>query len=211
MNIDIYNLVKSFQKNIILNSISLQVNSGNLYGITGPNGSGKSTFLKCIAGLTSIDSGVIRIGGAQVSSTSKETRKSTFLINHEVGMYGSLTASENLQFFGSLYKKASESTHEILFSVGLKNQADKEIRFFSAGMLQRLKLAVLLLLSPEVILLDEPTSGLDESGIQLFNSFIINWKKERKTVIVVTHDRKWLEKHTNKVSYLIDGNWTELK
>ena len=210
MNIDIDNLVKSFQKNIILNSISLKVNSGNIYGITGPNGSGKSTFLKCIAGLTSIDSGNISIGGAQVSSTSKDTRKSSFLINHEVGMYGSLTPSENLQYFGGLYNKTSDLTHEILSSVGLKYQVDREIRFFSAGMLQRLKLAVLLLLSPEVILLDEPTSGLDESGIQLFNSFIINWKQEKKTIIIVTHDLKWLEKYTNQVGCLIDGSWSEI-
>ncbi len=210
MNIDIDNLVKSFQKNVILNSINLKVNSGNIYGITGPNGSGKSTFLKCIAGLTSIDSGTISIGGSQVSSTSKDTRKRTFLMNHEVGMYGSLTPSENLQYFGSLYNKTSDLTHEILSSVGLKNQVDREIRFFSAGMLQRLKLAVLLLLSPEVVLLDEPTSGLDESGIQLFNSFINNWNQEKKTIIIVTHDLKWLEKYTNQVGFLIDGSWSEI-
>ena len=77
-------------------------------------------------------------------------------------------------------------------------------------MLQRLKLAVLLLLSPEVILLDEPTSGLDESGIQLFNSFINNWKQEKKTIIIVTHDLKWLEKYTNQVGFLIDGSWSEI-
>ena len=188
MNLQVTNLSKSFYYSPVFQSFSLKIESGEKIGLSGPNGSGKTTLLKMISGIMSIDSGEIRIGENVV-----------YYLGHSVGLYPGLTGHENLAFISGLYGKTSRNISDILIKVRLDSAQDKLVKFYSQGMLQRLKLATAIILDPDILLLDEPLTGLDVDGIKLFESVIIEWNELRKTMIIVSHDSDWLRTNTDRI------------
>ena len=173
--------------------------SGEKIGLSGPNGSGKTTLLKMISGIMSIDSGEIRIGENDVNPDDPDPRKNLYYLGHSVGLYPGLTGHENLAFISGLYGKTSRNISDILIKVKLDSAQDKLVKFYSQGMLQRLKLATAIILDPDILLLDEPLTGLDVDGIKLFESVIIEWNELRKTMIIVSHDSDWLRTNTDRI------------
>ena len=196
MNLKIIGLKKTFYNQIVLDSINLEIRPGKTVGLIGPNGSGKTTLLKCISGISSIDSGLIKIGSETILPSNENSRKSTYFIGHENGMYSSLTAYENLKFIASIYNVKS-NINSIIENAGLSDAANKIIDFFSQGMMQRLKLASCALISPSVLLLDEPLSGLDQDSRKYFINLLKLWKREEKTIVMSSHDINFLKKYTN--------------
>ena len=162
MNLQVTDLSKSFYRSPVFKSFSLQVESGEKIGLSGPNGSGKTTLLKMISGIMSVDSGEIKIGENIVNPDESAARKYLYYLGHSVGLYPGLTAIENLSFIAGLYKKNDFSIKNIVNKVGLHDTENKLVKFYSQGMLQRLKLATALILNPDILLLDEPTSSLDK-------------------------------------------------
>ena len=199
MNIQIENLTKSFYKTPILKNFSLIIDSGESVGIFGPNGSGKTSLLKMICGIMSIDSGKIKIDDLIIHPEKTESRKDVYYLGHSVGLYPSLTGEENIDFLSKLYGIIKGDIDNVLTKVGLKNDGGKLVKFYSQGMLQRLKLAVVITLTPRVLLLDEPKTGLDENGISLFDELFTDWKNKNKTMFIVSHDREWLRLHTDRI------------
>tara|TARA_A100001037_G_C15152527_1_gene640423 strand:+ start:4033 stop:4644 length:612 start_codon:yes stop_codon:yes gene_type:complete len=199
MNIQIENLTKSFYKTPILKNFSLKIDSGESVGIFGPNGSGKTSLLKMICGIMSIDSGKIKIDDLIIHPEKTESRKDVYYLGHSVGLYPSLTGEENIDFLSKLYGIIKGDIDNVLTKVGLKNDGGKLVKFYSQGMLQRLKLAVVITLTPRVLLLDEPKTGLDENGISLFDELFTDWKNKNKTMFIVSHDREWLRLHTDRI------------
>jgi len=199
MNIQIENLTKSFYKTPILKNFSLKIDSGESVGIFGPNGSGKTSLLKMICGIMSIDSGKIKIDDLIIHPEKTESRKDVYYLGHSVGLYPSLTGEENIDFISKLYGIIKVDIDNVLTKVGLKNDGGKLVKFYSQGMLQRLKLAVVITLTPRVLLLDEPKTGLDENGISLFDELFTDWKNKNKTMFIVSHDREWLRLHTDRI------------
>lgn len=199
MNLQVTNLSKSFYYSPVFQSFSLKIESGEKIGLSGPNGSGKTTLLKMISGIMSIDSGEIRIGENDVNSDDPDPRKNLYYLGHSVGLYPSLTGHENLAFISGLYGKTSRNISDILIKVKLGSVQDKLVKFYSQGMLQRLKLATAIILDPDILLLDEPLTGLDVDGIKLFESVIIEWNELRKTMIIVSHDSDWLRTNTDRI------------
>ena len=199
MNIQIENLTKSFYKTPILKNFYLKIDSGESVGIFGPNGSGKTSLLKMICGIMSIDSGKIKIDGLIIHPDKTESRKDVYYLGHSVGLYPSLTGEENIDFISKLYGRIKGDIDNVLSKVGLKNDGKKLVKFYSQGMLQRLKLAVVITLTPRVLLLDEPKTGLDENGISLFDELFTDWKNKNKTMFIVSHDREWLRLHTDRI------------
>jgi ABC-type multidrug transport system ATPase subunit len=165
----------------------------------GPNGSGKTTLLKMISGIMSIDSGEIKIGENIVNPDESAARKYLYYLGHSVGLYPGLTAIENLSFIAGLYKKNDFSIKNIVNKVGLHDTENKLVKFYSQGMLQRLKLATALILNPDILLLDEPLAGLDAEGIQLFESLYTEWRGGGKTMLIVSHDPDWLSSKTDRI------------
>jgi ABC-2 type transport system ATP-binding protein len=152
-----------------------------------------------ISGIMSIDSGEIRIGENDVNSDDPDPRKNLYYLGHSVGLYPGLTGHENLAFISGLYGKTSRNISDILIKVKLGSVQDKLVKFYSQGMLQRLKLATAIILDPDILLLDEPLAGLDVDGIKLFESVIVEWNELRKTMIIVSHDSDWLRTNTDRI------------
>jgi ABC-2 type transport system ATP-binding protein len=95
--------------------------------------------------------------------------------------------------------KKKTNVEAILEKIGLDKNEKKQIRFFSKGMLQRLKIGACIILDCKILLLDEPIAGLDEEGIKLFYNFYEEWRKSNKTILIVSHDINWLKKNTDRV------------
>jgi len=199
VNLQVTDLSKSFYRSPVFKSFSLQVESGEKIGLSGPNGSGKTTLLKMISGIMSVDSGEIKIGENNVSPDDTAARKNLYYLGHSVGLYPGLTGQENLAFISGLYGNPETNISAVLTKVGLDFNQNKLVKFYSQGMLQRLKLATVLILDPDILLLDEPLAGLDTEGIQLFESLFNGWRTGEKTMLIVSHDRHWLSSKTDRI------------
>jgi len=199
VNLQVTNLSKSFYQSPVFKSFSLKIESGEKIGLSGPNGSGKTTLLKMISGIMSIDSGEIRIGEKDVNPDELDPRKNVYYLGHSVGLYPGLTGHENLKFISGLYGEMSHNISSVLIKVGLDSAQDRLVKYYSQGMLQRLKLASSIILDPDILLLDEPLTGLDAEGIKLFESVLVKWNESRKTIIIVAHDSDWLRINTDRI------------
>ena len=199
MKILIKNLSKSFHHFKVHDNFSLNIKRAEKVGLYGPNGSGKTTLLKIISGIMSFEKGRIEIGDNLVKSENHKVRKYTYYMGHSTGLYLHLTAKENLLFISKIYKNKEFDLDISLKLVGLSNVANRLIKDFSKGMFQRLKLAACIASNCDIILLDEPLSGLDDEGQILFSKIYEDWIKIKKTILMVSHDRSWLESKTDRI------------
>lgn len=199
MSINISSLSKSFSYNKVHDDFSLEIKRGERLGIFGPNGCGKTTLLKIISGIMSFEGGEILINEEYLKPDNPESRRETYYLGHSTGLYRSLTAIENLTFIANLYKKRTSNIKETLKKIGLDKNEKKQIKFFSKGMLQRLKIGACIISDCKILLLDEPISGLDEDGIKLFYNFYEIWRKSNKTILIVSHDINWLKSNTDRI------------
>ena len=199
LSINISSITKSFSHNRVHDNFSLKIKTGERLGIFGPNGCGKTTLLKIISGIMSFEGGEILINEEYLKPDNPESRRETYYLGHSTGFYKSLTAAENLTFIANLYNKKKPNVEIILEKIGLDKNEKKQIRFFSKGMLQRLKIGACIILDCKILLLDEPIAGLDEEGIKLFYNFYEIWKETNKTIVIVSHDINWLKKNTDRV------------
>ena len=181
---------KSFGARQLFTGIHTAVSSGECLSIVGANGSGKSTLLKIIAGFIRPSSGRVEItaDGSLLDAEQRITMMG--LVSPEMTFYHPLSAYENIRFF--LTAQARELSpaiiREHLDNVGLKSQAAKPVAFFSTGMKQRLKFALLLALDPPLLLLDEPASNLDTNGKQMVAAFISAALAAKKTIIIASNE-----------------------
>jgi ABC-type multidrug transport system ATPase subunit len=188
---------KRFNRDWIFRGVDLVFDSGNRYALTGSNGSGKSTLLQLIGGMIQHSEGSIEYFNDSYGSIPIE------LIHQDVSMAApylelveEMTAMEFLDFHQS-FKKLSGSKLEILNAVQLENAAHKQIRYYSSGMKQRLKLAQAIFSEGSILLLDEPTTNLDQSGIDLYEHLLINQVRDRILIISSNEPREY--KHCNHV------------
>ena len=172
--------------------ISFWVNQGELFGILGPNGAGKTTTVKMLSTLLIPTSGKIHIFGQDIIAHTNEIRKRIgFTFGGARGLYGRLTAEENLRYFAELYALPPKTTRkridELLELVNLLERKNDKVETFSSGMQQRLHIARALLHDPEIIFLDEPTVGIDPVGARELRAMVKNLKEHGKTILLTTH------------------------
>lgn len=206
--LEIKNLSKSFGAKLILNDISLEISSGEIYGFLGPNGSGKTTTIKLILGLLEITHGEIRICGLDVKSNFENAIEQVGGIIENPEMYSYLTARENLEQYARMYQKEinTERIDEVLSFVGLAAHADEKISRFSLGMKQRLGVAQAILHKPKLLVLDEPTNGLDPAGIKDLRDLLKRLcKEEGLAVFVSSHLLSELELLCDRVGIINHG------
>ncbi|WP_167956356.1 ABC transporter ATP-binding protein [Anaerosporobacter faecicola] len=187
--ITIESVKKSFGRKTILSDISLNIGRGMIYGLLGPSGCGKSTLVKMIAGISNPDCGRITILGKEMPDFS--CMQQVGYMAQSAALYPTLSAYENLDFFGSLYIPSrslrKERIHEVASLVNLTADLKKPISAFSGGMKQRLSLAITLLPKPAVLLLDEPTVGIDPLLRQAIWKQLRLLRDEGVTILVTTH------------------------
>src|SRR5436190_20526730 len=164
----------------VLRDVSFELGRGGFLVVTGPNGSGKSTLLRLCAGLLAPTEGRIEVEPA---------RGRIGFIGHEPLVYRELTALENLELFGRLYRvpERRERIGMLLERFGLWEARHDRVASYSRGMTQRLALCRVLLHEPELLLLDEPYSALDEAGAALLDEQLRELRGER-TFLLSTHD-----------------------
>ena len=189
MNIHLHSAGKRFNREWIFRKLDYQFLQGKSYAITGTNGSGKSTLLQIIAGATLHSEGIIEYSSAQPNEKTlpENAYKQIAIAAPYLDMVEEMTATEFLTFH-SAFKPLTSTFTEILSAVGLQKAADKQIRYYSSGMKQRLKLAQAFFSQTTVLLLDEPTTNLDEEGIEVYKNL---WKNltVNRLVIVSSNDK----------------------
>jgi ABC-2 type transport system ATP-binding protein len=172
--------------------ISFHVQRGELFGLLGPNGAGKTTTVKMLSTLLLPTAGTISILGRDILRETNTVRKHIgFTFGGARGLYGRLSALDNLRYFAELYALepdvAARRIPELLEVVGLKDRGGDRVETFSSGMQQRLHLARALLHDPELIYLDEPTVGIDPVGARELRAAVKELVARGKTILLTTH------------------------
>jgi len=190
-----------------LKELRLSVAQGEVFGFLGPNGAGKSTTIKILMGLIFPSSGSASLLGSSVSSP--ESRKRVGYLPENPSLYDFLTAREYLDFVGRSFGMSSTEiasrTVEVLEMLQLAEAADRPVRSYSKGMVQRLGLAQALLHDPDLYILDEPMSGLDPIGRSLVKDIIRRLKEKGKTVFFSTHITADVEAVCDRVGIIAKG------
>ena len=211
--LEINSLTKTFNRNKILSDISFQIKYGTVIGLEGENGSGKTTLFKIISGIMKPNNGSGKLADYPIFKSNYEYRKHLVFWSHDPQFYGSLTGFENIKLF---LKLRSESKKIKLINFYAEKYAidlhiKKEIRDYSFGQIQRLKLVLLSVSDWTLALLDEPDSGMDENGKFLLKNFILDSKNNNKTFFISSHNKDWLnnfidQKYSLKNTQLINND-----
>lgn len=194
-----------------LDDLNLQVEAGEVFGLLGPNGAGKTTTFKILMGLIRPTSGSARILDSAIDDV--KMRQRIGYLPEQPYFYDYLTAREFLVYCGVLCDlpkgKAEQRSGELLVQVGLADSADKQLRKFSKGMLQRVGLAQALVNDPDVLFLDEPMSGLDPLGRREVRDLIVSLRAHGKTVFFSSHILTDVEAMCDRVAILNKGRLIE--
>ncbi|HET7896774.1 MAG TPA: ATP-binding cassette domain-containing protein [Flavisolibacter sp.] len=188
MKINLQNAGKRFNREWIYRGVTLEFSSGVAYAVTGPNGSGKSTLLQAIGGMLQLSEGGIQYAISNRQLANEEVYKEVSFCAPYLDVIEEMTLKEFLHFHNQFKPfLTGVGAKEIIAEVGLDAAADKQIRYYSSGMKQRVKLVQAIFSDTAIVLLDEPCSNLDSKGIQLYHSLIARYCKDR-LVIVCSND-----------------------
>jgi ABC-2 type transport system ATP-binding protein len=212
--IDIENLTKDYpygflqlKKRRSLESLTMQVQTGEVFGFLGPNGAGKSTTIKLLMRLIFPTAGSARILGRPISDIAMH--RDIGYLPEQPYFYDYLTAAEVLDYFARFHNfdatERRERVQRMLKKVGLESARRIQLRKYSKGMLQRVGLAQAILHDPAVVVLDEPMSGLDPVGRREVRDIILELKKQGKTVLFSTHILSDAEMLCDRVGVIVGG------
>ncbi len=212
--IEIENLTKDYpfgflhlKKKRSLEGLTMQVESGEVFGFLGPNGAGKSTTIKLLVGLIFPEAGTARILGKPI--TDIEMHRDIGYLPEQPYFYDYLTAAEVLDYFARFHDLTAAERRErvprMLKKVGLETAGKIQLRKYSKGMLQRVGLAQAILHDPKVVILDEPMSGLDPIGRREVRDIILELKRDGRTVLFSTHILSDAEMLCDRVGVIVGG------
>lgn len=205
--IETEHLRKEYSRKVAVADLNLQVGQGEVFGFLGPNGAGKTTSIKMLLGLAAPTKGEARLLGKPIGSPAARSRVG-FLPEH-FRFHDWLTGEEFLHVHGQLYGlrevDRKQRVPELLKRVGLDEHANKKLRGYSKGMLQRVGLAMALLNRPSIVFLDEPTSGLDPVGRILVRDIIREERAQGATVFLNSHLLSEVEVTCDRVVFIKQG------
>ncbi|QUH18623.1 ABC transporter ATP-binding protein [Alkaliphilus sp. B6464] len=200
------NVSKSYGKFSVLKDINLEFTNG-VYGLLAPNGAGKTTLIKMLTTLLFPNGGEILYNGADILKMGDNYRDILGYLPQDFGYYKSYSPRKFLHYLSALKgmdrKNSDEKINELLKLVGLENVADKKMRKFSGGMIQRVGIAQAMLNDPKILILDEPTAGLDPKERVRFRNLLTDLSRER-IVILSTHIVSDIESIANEIIMIKD-------
>jgi ABC-2 type transport system ATP-binding protein len=204
-------LTKKYETQIAVNSLTLQIREGEVFGFLGPNGAGKTTTLLMFLGLTEPTSGKVRIIGFDPTREPLRVKEKVGYLPENVGFYDDMDARQNLRFIARLNRIPDEVSgkmiDELLQQVGLFEEGKKKVGTYSKGMRQRLGIAEVLIKEPKLIFLDEPTIGLDPDGTNRMLDLIHSLSRERNiTIFLSSHLLDQVQRICDRVGIMIKGN-----
>lgn len=219
--IDVHGLHKEFttrvgfwsgktKTTIAVDDVSFDVRRGELFGLLGPNGAGKTTTVKILSTILLPTAGRASILGFDVVRQTQSVRERIgFTFGGTRGLYGRLSATDNLRYFAELYGLEPAVTRtripELLELVGLATRREDRVETYSSGMQQRLHLARALLHDPELIYLDEPTVGIDPVGAREFRKTVKELVTRGKTILLTTHYMAEAEELCDRIAIINKG------
>lgn len=192
-----------------LNDVSLAINEGEIFGLLGPNGAGKTTLISMLCGLVKPTSGHFTIDGLNYANHSSKIKKIIGVVPQEYALYPTLTARENLHYFGSMYglkgSDLKDKVIETLDLLGLLKFADKRVETFSGGMKRRVNLIAGILHKPKVLFLDEPTVGVDVHSKNAIIEYLKVLNQNGTTIIYTSHHLAEAEDFCSNIAILDQG------
>jgi ABC-2 type transport system ATP-binding protein len=200
-------LTKKFGMKTAVDSVSMTIKKGEIYGFIGRNGAGKTTFMRMVLGMAFPDSGTIELFGEKVTPASR--RRIGSLVEAP-GIYHECNAYENLKRASMFCGGSDDRVKEILDFVGLSDTGSKKAGDFSLGMKQRLGIGIALLGDPEFLVLDEPVNGLDPAGIKEVRDIILDLNRNKgMTVLISSHLLDELAKIVGRYGIINNGALVE--
>ncbi len=207
--IEIKGLCKSFGSLKAVDGAEFHVEENELFGLLGPNGAGKSTLISMLTTLLKPDSGEIIINSWNLKNRQKDIKEIIGLVPQEIALYPTLTAKENLMFWGRMYglggKLLKERVDEALEIAGLADRQKDRIESYSGGMKRRINIAAALLHHPKVLIMDEPTVGIDPQSRNHILETVLKLNKNGMTVIYTSHYMEEVEFLCTKVAIMDHG------
>ncbi len=196
------NLTKRFKDVLAVDSLTLDVKQGEIFGFLGPNGAGKTTTVRMLTALIAPTAGTARINGFAVGQDNAQIRRSVGLLTETPGLYENLSAEYNLRVYAALYGVAEpeKQIQKYLTMLGLWERRNDPAGTFSKGMRQKLALARALLHEPRVLFLDEPTAALDPEAAHLVRDFILELRRDGRTIFLCTHNLAEAERLCDRVA-----------
>ena len=208
--IEVRNLVKSYGDFMAVKDISFDVEEGEIFAFLGPNGAGKTTTIKILTTLLKPSSGAVKLDGLDPSVEHNEARKRFGIVFQDPSLDDELTAYENMDFHGVLYKVPRKTRVERIESLlklfELWERRNDPVKQFSGGMKRRLEIARGLLHTPKIVFLDEPTLGLDpQTRNQLWSHVKKLNEQERVTVFMTTHYMEEADRMAHRIAIIDHG------
>ena len=192
--VEVSGLFKKYGDRIAVNGVDLSILEGKIFGFLGPNGAGKSTTISLLATLLAPDDGEVRICGYDLRPETTRVKPLIGFVPQELALYPTLSAWENLTFFGRIQGLRGTLLRDHVASAlslaGLTDRAKDAVQTFSGGMKQRLNIAVGLIHQPHVLFLDEPTVGVDPQSRYFILEHVERLKAHGMTVLYTTHYRE---------------------
>lgn len=204
-------IVKRYRALTALDHLTLNLQKGESLGLLGPNGAGKTTAIRVLTGLTSADAGEISLFGKELRGklNSMEIKRRIGVVPQDLAVYETLSAQENLTYFGKLYGVRSAELNkrvgETLEILGLSDVAGKSPKKFSGGMKRRLNIGCAIIHKPELLILDEPTVGIDPQSRNHILDFVTEINRHGTTVLYTSHYMEEVERVCSRVSIMDAG------
>jgi sodium transport system ATP-binding protein len=203
-------LEKTLGKNKVLRGISLEADSGEIFGLLGPNGAGKTTTLRIVCTLLAPDAGSVAVLGFDTRTAPEEVRRRVGVVTADIGVYPRLSARENIAYFAELsgvldgeLERRVDSVLDRLDMVAFANQRAESL---SSGQKQKVAIARAIVHDPEVLMFDEPTSNLDVLASREIRNFMVESRDRGKCVIFSTHVLHDAERLCDRVTILHEGS-----
>lgn len=205
--VQIRNVSKKIGKKQIIDDISFEVHSGEVFGFLGPNGAGKTTTIRMLLGLMKMNQGEILINGYNIERDFEKAIAHVGGIVENPEMYKFLSGYRNLKVYSRMYSGIDESRIQaVVKQVGLEKSIKNRVRTYSLGMRQRLGVAQALLHKPTLLVLDEPTNGLDPAGIRELRAYMRRLAQEENlAVLVSSHLLSEMELMCDRIAIIQNG------
>ncbi|MCL2089140.1 MAG: ABC transporter ATP-binding protein [Oscillospiraceae bacterium] len=203
--------LRNLNKSVITaaNDVSFTSYKGEVFGLLGPNGAGKTTVMRMLATLINPDSGDAMVGGKSIVQNSREVRSSIGFLTNELKLDDFFTPNYTFDFFAEMHRipkqTAKQRKQELFGKFGIDKFAEVKISNLSQGMRQKFSLVTSIVHNPDMIIFDEPTNGLDVITAKVVTDFLIELKKEGKSIILSTHIFELVEKLCDRIGIIIDG------
>ena len=207
--ISINGLFKKYGERVAVQDLSFSIEEGEIFGLLGPNGAGKTTTLSILSTLLIPDEGIVTISGYDVVHEARQVKRLIGSVPQELALYPTLSAWDNLAFFGRIYGlqglqlKGRFTT--VLALVGLSDRSADPVQTFSGGMKRRLNIAAGLIHRPRVLFLDEPTVGVDPQSRNFIFEHVKRLNAEGMTIVYTTHYMEEAERLCDRVAIIDHG------